>query len=269
MKRTVRRVLSGCFAAVFALSVMMLVSQWLDSRRDAAATNTAQQLAAVTVSEQEAPLAAEPKTEWIPAPVADEDPYVEVLAAMDLTALQQVNPDVVGWILIPGTAIDYPILQTADNQYYLEHSWDGTPNKYGAIFVETMCAADFTGFSTIVYGHNMRNGSMFAALHDFADPQFRAEHPYIYIRTADGVYRYRVFATYLADVESPTYGLSFNQQKTRENFIGHALASSEFVPESYPVTTDRILTLSTCTGRGYESRRVVQAYLEMVQVERS
>lgn len=266
MKQVARKFLAMVLAVVFAVSTGMLSVQWYDGRRSEAALRDAQTLAEQALPDPPVPQASTPQTGWIPAAVTDADPYLEVLASMDLAALRRTGEAVVGWILIPGTRIDYPLVQGADNQFYLEHSWDGAPNRYGAIFLETVNSPDFSDFNTIVYGHNMRDGSMFAALHDFADAEFWAEHPYIYLLTDAGVFRYRVFSTYEAAVESRTYGLSFRQQQTRVDFIQHALDSSEQPAGDTPAVTDRILTLSTCTGWGYEYRRVVHGYLEMVEV---
>lgn len=200
---------------------------------------------------------------WIPAPVT-EDPVMETLANTDLDALRQENEEVVGWIHIPGTVIDFPLMQGSDNQFYLEHMWNGTPNVYGSAFLECRNSADFTDYNTIIYGHNNLDGVMFAPLANYADETFFDNHPYIYIVTDGGVLRYEVFATYLAPVDSFTYGLSFNQQSTRERFLGWAKENAFYDTGIAPGLQDRIITLSTCTGQGYENRRVVQARLAMI-----
>lgn len=104
------------------------------------------------------------KTQTEPKPAPSADPYAQALEQMDLPALQQVNSDVIGWIAIPGTEISYPLVQDTDNDYYLTHTWNQNSSAVGAIFMDCRCSADFSGFNTIVYGHRMNNGSMFAAL---------------------------------------------------------------------------------------------------------
>ena len=212
----------------------------------------------VEETDVELPEPEEEKVVWV-------DPYADALAAMDFTALRQVNPEVLGWILIPGTNINFPITQGADNTFYLGHSWDGSPNQYGSIFLECMNSPDLTDFNTIIYGHRMNDGSMFASLHDFAQQDYWSAHPYVYIVTGDGVYRYEIFSTYVADTDSSTYGLSFNQEQTRIDFLRMALENSEIDTGITPATTDRIITLSTCTTWGYGSRRVVHARLRMIE----
>ena len=91
---------------------------------------------------------------------------------IDFDALRDLNPDTVGWIVVPGTGISYPIVQGRDNERYLWHTFSGARNNSGAIFLDYRNAADFSDLHTIVYGHNMRDGSMFAPLHGWAGEHF-------------------------------------------------------------------------------------------------
>ena len=110
----------------------------------------------------------------------------------------------VGWIQIPGTEIDYPLMQGKDNDFYLNNNWRGAKEYVGSIFLEYRNDPDMTDFNTIVYGHNMANGSMFGSLHRYQYDAYPEEHPYVYIVTDAGVLRYEVFSTYNAEVTSPT-----------------------------------------------------------------
>lgn len=202
---------------------------------------------------------------WVPAPVED-DPNMDALASLDLDALRQVNPEVVGWIRIPGTAVDFPLLQGEDNQFYLDYTWDLNESSSGSIFLECRNDPAFTDFNTLIFGHNMRDGSMFATLQRYGQQDFFLENPYIYILTDAGVLRYEVFSSFYAQPDSRIYGLSFRQQETRTAFLQLAAEESQIDSGISPAATDRILTLSTCTGWGYTHRRVVLARLPMVEV---
>ena len=277
MKNRTRKAMSAVLLVVFLVSTGLLLRNFLgygsgdseysdaaalartDSAREEPATR---ETVAVTVP-PETP--EEPVMVWVPAPLEEADPRIEKLEETDLAALRQVNEDVLGWIQIPGTKIDYPILQGEDNEYYLKRTWKGHRNPVGSIFLESRNSGGFTDWNTIVYGHNMSDGSMFAALHKFRKEDFWEKHPYVYIVTDAGVLRYEIFSSYTAKVESKTYGLSFNQTKTREEFLAMALENSQIDTGIRPELTDLILTLSTCGG-GEESRRVVHARLPMVQV---
>lgn len=278
MKRHMRISLSVLLLAVFLFSTAKLVIQWHGDREMEESNRVAQELTqsdptglpettpAETEATQPETEPTEPPVVWIPEPV-EADEYMQTLAEKDLEALRQVNPDVIGWIWIPETLINYPIVQGEDNAYYLEHTWDQRESAYGSIFLECMNSSDLTDFNTIIYGHNMLNGSMFARLQRFKQEYYWKVHPYVYIATDDGVFRYEIFSSYAASVDSITYQLSFQQNETRQAFISHAVESSDIDTGIVPDITDRIITMSTCTGAGYSSRRVVHARLKMIEAE--
>lgn len=275
MDRKTRKIASIVLLAVFLVSTALLLRNFLSfgeggsDYADAAAlaqTSAAPEAPRETVAvtapteEPEAPVMV-----WVPAPV-EEDPTMEDLAQTDLDALREVNPDVIGWIRIPGTKIDYPLLQGEDNEYYLKHTWKGHRNVVGSVFMEWQNSPEFTDWNTILYAHNMNNGTMFAPLHKFKRQDFWQTHPYVYLVTDAGVLRYEIFSSYSAEVGSLTYGLSFTRMETRAEFLAMALEKSQIDTGIAPELTDQILTLSTCSGAGYETRRLVHARLPMVQV---
>ena len=268
MKRSVRTLLTLVLALVFLFSTL----QYLQSRREKAmGSSTYEEALAIAAApkqavSQPASVAEAPAEEpqWVVAPVEAEDPHIKALESMDLAALREVNPDVVGWILIPDTSINYPLMQGQDNDYYLNRTWDRQSNAMGSIFLEHLSSADLTDFNTIVYGHNMNDGSMFAGIREYRNREFWEKHPYVYILSDYGVYRYEIFAAYMANVKSNTYGLSFPSETSRRSFLDKALQDSVIDTGLEPETTDRILTLSTCSGAGYSHRWVLQARLKMV-----
>lgn len=190
------------------------------------------------------------------------DPVAEALAELDLAALRAVNPDVAGWIYIPGTDISYPVLQGPDNDYYLRHTWERKWNGGGSIFLDWRCSPDFEGYHTVVYGHRMNNGSMFAQLHSFADQDFLQEHPSVYVADAARVRRYDIFAVWEPSVTSPVYSADLSTPEARREFVELCLSSSQAeAGEVSPGPEDKLLTLSTCTSHGHATRWVVQAVL--------
>lgn len=197
--------------------------------------------------------------EQLPEEEEPADPYAAALEMIHLDALREVNDDIIGWILIPDTQVSYPIVQAADNDYYLDHTWKGEYNGVGAIFMEQHCAPDFTDFNTIIYGHNMRNGSMFGELRHYADPAYWKAHPSVYIVNDSGVSKYDIFAAHEVGVRTITYGLSLDDEALRQEYIDFTLQDSELDTGIVPTTADQMLVLSTCTGRGYSTRWVVQA----------
>ena len=271
MKKSIRLSLTALLALVFLVSMTKLLTQQQDNTAGSSSYSDAIALASSKIPLSDAPQPATEPTpvpeilQWVPAPLDEEDPHIQTMAELDLEALREVNPDVVGWIMIPNTQINYPLLQGEDNAYYLNHTWEGRKNSVGSIFLEHLSNPDLTDFNTIIYGHNMKNGSMFAGLHTFRYQSHFDSHPYVYLRTDAGAYRYEIFAAYRADVESSTYALHFPDERYREAFIKDALESSVIETGVQPEVNDRILTLSTCSGAGYSNRWVVQARLKMVQ----
>lgn len=189
------------------------------------------------------------------------DPYAAALAGTDLEALRAINPDVVGWIMIPETELSYPVLQAENNDYYLNHTWTGERSAVGAIFMECTNPSDFSSFHTILYGHRMNNESMFGALKHYERIDFWQEHPSVYLVSDSGVHIYDVFAAHEVGVKEMVYRLNLAESGLQQQFISFCLERSVIDTGVIPRPEDRILTLSTCTVRGHTTRWVVQAVL--------
>lgn len=188
------------------------------------------------------------------------------LKNLEWEALKQVNPDIYAWICIPGTQVDYPILQhPSDDSYYLKYNMNGTRGYPGCIYTEKLNEKDFTDFNTVLYGHNMRNQTMFASLHDFEEGDFFANNPYIYVYTKDEVLAYEIFAAWLADDAHILKNNDFSTEQGRAAYLADILknySSSGNMRNDLEVTTDsHILTLSTCMKRKPHNRFLVQAVL--------
>lgn len=196
-----------------------------------------------------------------PGQGAPPDPWVHALAETDLGALRAVNPEVAGWLAIPDTAVSYPLVQGANNQYYLRHTWSGENSRVGAIFMESQCAADMSDFNTIVYGHRLRSGEMFGCLGQYEDPAYLKQHPSVYLMREGEVLRYDVFAAYEAGLRDVVYRLKVTEKDMKAEVLHYARERSVVDAGLSPEPEDRILTLSTCTGQGYAKRWVVQAVL--------
>lgn len=174
------------------------------------------------------------------------------------------NKDIIGWIQVDGTKIDYPVLyDTTYNRYYLNHNFKGTNTGYGSIFVLGENAGDFTDFNTVVYGHNMLDGSMFAQLHQFRKKEFFDSHGQIILYTPERKLTYQVFASYRRDNLNIILNNDFSTEELRAQYIDSIYAQTAVANFNldYQVTaSDRILTLSTCIGNP-AYRYVVQGVL--------
>ena len=258
-----RKFVGIALALILIGSGAMMIHQYSDyflsDRSNELAGDLAQSDDLVELEDEEVPLAELPENPWSEEPLAEN---VQFLAELDLTALQEVNPEVLGWIHVPDTELSYPLLQTGDNDTYLNKSWDGKKNSAGSIFLETKNPSDFSAFNTIIYGHRMTNNSMFGTLRHYKTQEYLAENPHIYIALADEVRRYEIFSSYEAPVTSPTYWLNIEKEEHIEKALEHFIGSSVLESETVPTGEDQVITLSTCTGAGtYHSRWVVQAVL--------
>ena len=273
MKNAVRKMLTLVLTLVFLFSMGMFLKNKLETSAGSSSYETAIALASSGDTEEKPSQPTQPQPEpekpeapvWVVAAPEEEDPHIQPLMELDLEALREVNPDVIGWIRIPDTDVDYPLMQGTDNDYYLNYTWDGQKSIMGSIFLEYQNSPELTDFNTMVYGHNMENGSMFASLRYYADENYWKAHPYVYIRCDEGVYRYEIFSTYLTEVEGNAYGLGFATDRIKQLFLNESCRDSAVKTEIRPENTDRILTLSTCSGIGYSTRWVVHARLKMVQ----
>lgn len=196
--------------------------------------------------------------ETVPLP---EDPILLALMETDLEALRSENEDVVGWITIPDTVLDYPLLQWTDNEFYLTHTWKQVPNPNGSIFMESQNSRDLTDFNTIIYGHNMTSGLMFGTLRSYRSKTYWEQHPCFYIVCDRGVLRYDIFAAHRAGVDTIIYGLELDTVEKRTRFIRFATDYASYDTGIVPGAEDSIVTLSTCSGQGYSNRWVVQGVL--------
>ncbi len=207
------------------------------------------------------------------APVATATPKPEIpedaalLRAVDFAALQEDTcADIYAWISIPDTRIDYPVLQhPSDDTYYLNYNLDGSKGYPGCIYTERENSRDFSDFNTVIYGHNMKNGSMFHDLHSYEDESFLPDHPYVYIYTPDRVMRYRIFAAYPYDDRHLLYSFDYATPEGRAGYLSEIFSirsMSAVLDDQVAVTSeDRLITLSTCVGSQNEKRYLVQAVL--------
>ena len=189
------------------------------------------------------------------------------MSPVDWEGLWEINPDVYAWITVPGTIIDYPILQHAtDNTYYLNYNIDGSYGYPGCIYTENLNSKDFTDNNTVIYGHNMKNGTMFAGLHQFEDKSFFDANQNIYIYTPDEAYTYTIFSSYIYDDRHLLYSFDFANADVYASYLENIQSMRDLnanLRTDVTVTKeDKITTLVTCMANQPDKRLLVQAVLE-------
>ena len=190
----------------------------------------------------------------VAGPNAQLKPPIEV----DFDKLKSVNEDVVGWIYVDALPdISYPIVKGKDNQTYLQQTYEKNYNFAGTIFVDYENSGDFSDCNTLVYGHNMKNGSMFGHLKKFReDDKLYKQDKYFWILTPERNYRYEIISAYTTGVNSDTYTLFKGPGEEFEKYLETIKGYSEIQTDDTDLTIkDKIVTLSTCTGN--ESTRFV------------
>ena len=185
---------------------------------------------------------------------------------VNFTELQEINPDIYAWIYIPNTYIDYPILQReGDHQFYLSANYMGYYEFAGSIYTEDLNSKDFTDPNTVVYGHNMLNGTMFRTLYNFRDFTFFEQNPFVYVYLPDRTLTYEVFSAYEYSNAHLLTKFDFNDRDVFAEYLEYATNPTEAMfcnRREIPVTPDdRIITLSTCLGNIETSRYLVQGVL--------
>ena len=189
----------------------------------------------------------------------------ELKAPMDIdfASLKSVNDDVVGWIYVEAVPdINYPIVHGKDNETYLHRTYEKNYNFAGTIFVDYENKGDFSDCNTIVYGHNMKNGSMFNNIKSYTDQSFADEHPYVYIYLPDGtVSQYKVVVGHIISESSVLYS---TQIVDTASFVQEMVKTSSIKVDFDQSQVQSVITLSTCTSAGSESgkRNVVHAILQ-------
>lgn len=185
---------------------------------------------------------------------------------VDFAALQEQNPEVYAWLNVPGTKIDYPVAQRfGDNEFYLHHNINGEYEFAGMIYTEDWNVKDFSDPNTIIYGHNMKNDTMFTTLHYFEDREFFDGHRDVIIYTPEKVLRYEIFAAYPYDDRHLMVSFDFWNRETFSDYLAQIKEIRDmkaYFNEDVQVTADdRILTLSTCISGQTDRRYLVQAVL--------
>ena len=183
---------------------------------------------------------------------------------LNFNSLYSANPNIFAWINIPGTKVDYPILQhPTDTAYYLNHNIDGSEGYPGCLYTEYYNSTEMTSFNTIIYGHNMKDGSMFHTLHSYEKEDFFKENPYIYIFTPKGTIVYKIFAATQYSDKHILFEYDFEKKEDRQKFIDTVKDwDNAVVDEDADVTADsKLITLSTCVSPSSSKRYIVVAYM--------
>ena len=188
--------------------------------------------------------------------VSGSDSSYEKNIEVDFKSLIDINSDTVAWIELPACKISYPVLQASDNQYYLTHTFENKTNHSGAVFLDMYNKADMSDYNSLIYGHNMKNGSMFGRLKKlYQEKDLLDAEPYIYLVLKDNtILQYEIFSYYIGENGSKGYNIPQTEAEF-QNYINYCMTNSIEKTGVEVNTDDRILTLATCSGAAGGTKR--------------
>jgi len=177
--------------------------------------------------------------------------------ALDFSRLSDIMPGTVGWIQSYGTNINYPIVQGADNDFYLHHLPNGTRNPMGSIFLDYRNAPDFSDEVIIIYGHDMPRDNKFGSLRHYNNQAYFEQHPVMTIFTPDGNFAVVLFAGYILDAAFYAPPMSFEDYAAFRDFVDDVISRSVFVSNIHVPQGSQLVLLATCTPTGPLSHRFI------------
>ena len=225
-------------------------------------------------------IAAEAQQDVIQEEFVQEEVQTEIQAEekadlpIDFAGLQEINPEIYAWIRVPDTNIDYPILQHLDDDqsYYLNRDIYGEINQAGSLYTEYYNSRDFLEPNTIIYGHNMKNGSMFHNIRYFTEREYFDEHEELYIYLPDKIMKYQIIACYEYDDRHLLGSFDFHDEEVYAEYLEQIMnprSMYAMIREGVELSTeDKLVTLSTCVANKPNNRRLLQAVLvEEIEAE--
>lgn len=191
---------------------------------------------------------------------------MEDIENINFKALRKQNKDVKAWLYSEGTVINYPVVQGDDNSYYLYRMVNGEWNGKGSLFIDYRVEKPFRDFNTIIYGHRMKDGSMFHSLIEYEDKGYYEQHPVMNLITPNHKYDVEIFGVIRIPADSPMYKCQFDSYEEKANYLAQIKKNSLINIDEVEVSAeDRIVMLSTCTYEFEDARMVV--YGKLVEKE--
>lgn len=258
-----RKALAVCFPALLAavcigVAALFGLRIYDTCRQDAESEEAYGKMAQYVMPAGEA---GEPAVPEVQAPDVDMPEDAARILDIDFAALREASPDIVGWLYCPDTAVSYPLVQGQDNSYYLSHLADGSENRNGCLFMDCENRRDLSDENTLLYGHHMASGKMFACLVSYAEQEYYEAHPVVYLVTEEKDYRLELFAGYTAAVDSDAYTLRFASKEDFAAWLVRIKEKSDFSSKVQVGEGDHIVTLSTCAYSFENARYVVHGKL--------
>ena len=196
--------------------------------------------------------------------VVEEVVQSEVPISVDWDTLRATNPDIIGWLYCPDTVINYPVVRATDNDKYLTTNFEGSYNAGGSLFADYGSSVGFRSSHLIIYGHNMKDNSMFGTLKSYGDAKYYEKHPVFYFLTPDQAYRVDLLEAATIDATLDNYPTYFGEGETLESYVGRISRNVYWFNDQADYQNNQLMTMSTCTSSDAQ-RLIVQGV--MVPIE--
>ena len=181
----------------------------------------------------------------------------DVEDGIDFDALSKINPDVIGWLYYKDTCINYPVVQGENNEMYLSMLFDRTWGGCGTLFADCITEAPFRQFNTIVYGHHMKDGTMFACLKELRDPEYCAKNPKLELSTPEGKFDLEIWAFLNEPSDSSIYTTNIKDEEDKQEYLDLAERLASYTTDVEVTTDDRLVMLSTCAYEFENARYII------------
>ena len=182
----------------------------------------------------------------------------EIPFSVDWDYLSSVNADIVGWLYCPDTIINYPVVQSESHDYYLNHGFEGQTNSSGTLFADRNSVTGITQSHLIIYGHNMKDNSMFGTLHNYTDRDYYEDHPVFYYLTPEDNYRVELICSMTVESVLSNFPTYFSSTSEHQNYLDRITSGAYWVNADPVSTKHQLMTFSTCTyGSGYNDARLL------------
>lgn len=243
-----RKILLVVAGSVFLFSAPVVLKHHSEMNRSAEYTAAVVKMAVVPTS---------PAVEIDPVEAKAEAPI-----RVDFDVLSEKYPDVVAWLYCPDTPINYPVVQAADNTYYLRRLPDGKKNTAGSLFIDYRNSADLSDWNSVIYGHNMANDTMFGSLTDYQSQAYFQAHPELFLLTPERDYVISVAAGFVTPADSEIYSAFSPDEADRARLVAQWMEASDFVSGNELSAEDHLITLSTCSYEYNNARYVLVGVLD-------
>ena len=232
-----------------------LGSIFLNYHRDRSAYEELANMAVTPVTEEEEETEEDPESETAPVTTRI---VSEVPISVDWDYLMSINSHVVGWLYCEGTVINYPVVQVSDHDFYLNHGFDGKSNTSGTLFADRNSVIGINQSNYTIYGHNMKDESMFGTYKNYVDKSYYVQHPVMYYLTPNGNYRIDLICAHIVEATDENFPGYFSNVNDYQTFLNQITSDSFWVNYDAISTEHQLISMSTCTSAaGYEDPRFV------------